>query len=50
MQRTRLFEEIGRTETITNTADPEWSTKICLTYFFEEQQRLHFVICFFILK
>lgn len=44
MVRTRNWEEIGRTETISNTTEPEWSTKICLTYFFEEQQRLQFEI------
>lgn len=44
MTRTRDWEEIGRTEMITNCSDPEWSTKICLTYFFEEQQRLSFEI------
>uniref|UniRef100_A0A915CQ53 C2 domain-containing protein n=1 Tax=Ditylenchus dipsaci TaxID=166011 RepID=A0A915CQ53_9BILA len=44
MARTRVWEEIGRTETISNTAQPEWSTKICLTYYFEEQQRLQFEV------
>jgi Ca2+-dependent lipid-binding protein len=44
MVRQRVWEEIGRTETLTNTLDPEWATKICLTYFFEEQQRLQFEI------
>lgn len=40
----REWIEIGRTEIITNTQEPEWSTKICLTYYFEEQQRLQFEI------
>lgn len=44
MTRIREWKEIGRTEIITNCANPEWSTKICLTYFFGEQQRLHFEI------
>ncbi|KAI1724698.1 copine domain-containing protein [Ditylenchus destructor] len=44
LARTRDWKEIGRTETVSNTTDPEWSTKICLTYYFEEQQRLHFEV------
>ena len=33
----RQWELLGQTEVIGNTDAPEWSTKICLTYFFEEQ-------------
>uniref|UniRef100_A0A1I7RLU5 Copine-8 n=1 Tax=Bursaphelenchus xylophilus TaxID=6326 RepID=A0A1I7RLU5_BURXY len=44
MARQRHWEEIGRTEMLTNTLDPEWATKILLTYYFEEQQRLQFEI------
>uniref|UniRef100_A0A1I8B0W0 C2 domain-containing protein n=1 Tax=Meloidogyne hapla TaxID=6305 RepID=A0A1I8B0W0_MELHA len=40
----RQWEFLGQTEVIGNTDTPEWSTKICLTYFFEEQQRLHFEV------
>ncbi|KAH7731153.1 copine-5-like protein [Aphelenchoides avenae] len=44
MVRTRQWEEIGRTECISNTLDPDWSTKICMTYYFEEQQRIQFEV------
>jgi len=44
MSRTRHWEEIGRTEAITNTLNPDWATKICMYYNFEEQQRLQFEI------
>ncbi|KAI6201386.1 C2 domain and von Willebrand factor, type A domain and Copine domain-containing protein [Aphelenchoides besseyi] len=44
MVRQRHWEEIGRTETLTNTIEPEWATKIIITYYFEEQQRLQFEI------
>lgn len=40
MVRTRHWEEIGRTEAISNTLNPDWATKICMNYYFEEQQRL----------
>ncbi|CAK5074729.1 unnamed protein product [Meloidogyne enterolobii] len=40
----RQWEFLGQTEVVGNTDCPEWSTKICLTYFFEEQQRLHFEV------
>lgn len=40
----RQWETLGQTEVIGNTDAPEWSTKICLTYFFEEQQRLLFEV------
>ncbi|KAL3104226.1 hypothetical protein niasHS_002253 [Heterodera schachtii] len=40
----RQWEVLGQTEVIGNTCDPEWSTKICLTFFFEEQQRLMFEV------
>jgi hypothetical protein len=33
----RQWEVLGQTEVVGNTDSPEWSTKICLTYFFEEQ-------------
>lgn len=42
MARVRHWEEIGRTESITNTVNPDWATKICLDYNFAEQQRLQF--------
>lgn len=42
MNRNRVWEEIGRTEAITNTLNPDWATKICMYYNFEEQQRLQF--------
>lgn len=38
----RQWEVLGQTEVIGNTDAPEWSTKICLTYFFEEQAILAF--------
>uniref|UniRef100_A0A914GUB6 Uncharacterized protein n=1 Tax=Globodera rostochiensis TaxID=31243 RepID=A0A914GUB6_GLORO len=38
------WELLGQTEVVGNTSDPEWSTKICLTFFFEEQQRLLFEV------
>uniref|UniRef100_A0AC34RJE9 C2 domain-containing protein n=1 Tax=Panagrolaimus sp. JU765 TaxID=591449 RepID=A0AC34RJE9_9BILA len=44
MSRTRHWEEIGRTEAITNTLNPDWATKICMFYNFEEQQRLQFEV------
>jgi hypothetical protein len=44
MVRTRQWEEIGRTEAIGNTLNPDWATKICLNYYFEEQQRLLFEV------
>uniref|UniRef100_A0A183C470 C2 domain-containing protein n=1 Tax=Globodera pallida TaxID=36090 RepID=A0A183C470_GLOPA len=40
----RQWELLGQTEVVGNTSDPEWSTKICLTFFFEEQQRLLFEV------
>uniref|UniRef100_A0AC35G7L2 C2 domain-containing protein n=1 Tax=Panagrolaimus sp. PS1159 TaxID=55785 RepID=A0AC35G7L2_9BILA len=46
MNRNRVWEEIGRTEAITNTLNPDWATKICMYYNFEEQQRLQFEIFF----
>jgi Ca2+-dependent lipid-binding protein len=46
MTRNRVWEEIGRTEAITNTLNPDWATKICMYYNFEEQQRLQFEIFF----
>uniref|UniRef100_A0A7E4WAC5 Copine-8 n=1 Tax=Panagrellus redivivus TaxID=6233 RepID=A0A7E4WAC5_PANRE len=44
MIRERHWEEIGRTEAITNSLNPDWATKICMYYNFEEQQRLQFEI------
>uniref|UniRef100_A0A914D8W8 C2 domain-containing protein n=1 Tax=Acrobeloides nanus TaxID=290746 RepID=A0A914D8W8_9BILA len=44
MVRTRQWEEIGRTEAISNTLNPDWATKICINYYFEEQQRLLFEV------
>uniref|UniRef100_A0A914YTN4 C2 domain-containing protein n=1 Tax=Panagrolaimus superbus TaxID=310955 RepID=A0A914YTN4_9BILA len=46
MNRNRVWEEIGRTEAITNTLNPDWATKICMYYNFEDQQRLQFEIFF----
>uniref|UniRef100_A0A915AFW7 Uncharacterized protein n=1 Tax=Parascaris univalens TaxID=6257 RepID=A0A915AFW7_PARUN len=44
MARCRVWTEIGRTEVINNCLDPDWATKIQITYYFEEQQRLLFEI------
>ncbi|KAF8354611.1 nra-1, partial [Pristionchus pacificus] len=44
MIRSRKWKEAGRTETINNTLDPDWATKIQLEYNFGEQQRLLFEV------
>lgn len=36
------YEEIGRTETIQNSLNPQWNKKIYVNYFFEEKQPLRF--------
>jgi C2 domain len=36
------FREIGRTERLMNSLNPEWSTKMRINYFFEESQKLKF--------
>jgi len=38
------WEEVGRTETLENTLDPEWQTSFTLDYFFHQTQNLRFVI------
>ncbi|XP_067010984.2 copine-8 [Anabrus simplex] len=38
------WKEISRTETIYNTLNPDFATKIHLTYWFEEQQMLKFAV------
>ncbi len=37
-----IYREIGRTECLMNTLNPEWSKKITITYFFEENQMMRF--------
>ena len=34
----RTWKEIGRTEILENTLDPEWSKTFLLDYYFEEKQ------------
>ena len=34
----RTWKEIGRTELLENTLDPEWSKAFLLDYYFEEKQ------------
>ncbi|CAJ0575051.1 unnamed protein product, partial [Mesorhabditis spiculigera] len=41
---TKKWKEIGRTEVINNCLNPDWATKIELTYAFEEQQKLQFEV------
>ncbi|KAH7731066.1 Copine-8 [Aphelenchoides avenae] len=36
------YEEIGRTETIQNSLNPQWNKKIYVNYYFEEKQQLRF--------
>ncbi len=36
------YQEIKRTECIQNTLNPEWVTKVQVTYMFEEQQHIRF--------
>lgn len=36
------WKEVGRTEAIMNTLNPEFTTQIFLDYFFEEKQPLRF--------
>ncbi|KAH7726795.1 Copine-8 [Aphelenchoides avenae] len=36
------YEEIGRTERIINSLNPQWDRKIAINYYFEEKQPLHF--------
>jgi hypothetical protein len=40
--KTANFREIGRTEILIHSLNPEWSTKIRINYFFEESQKLKF--------
>jgi len=37
--------EFGRTETIMNNLNPEWTKKFHINYFFEERQFLKFEMC-----
>ena len=37
----RTWKEIGRTELLENTLDPEWSKTFLLDYYFEEKQVRH---------
>ncbi|CAJ0947155.1 unnamed protein product, partial [Mesorhabditis belari] len=41
---TKKWKELGRTEVINNCLNPDWATKIQLTYAFEEQQKLLFEV------
>ena len=40
----RTWKEIGRTELLENTLDPEWSKAFLLDYYFEEKQVSQFTI------
>ena len=40
----RTWKEIGRTELLENTLDPEWSKAFLLDYYFEEKQVSEFSI------
>lgn len=40
----RTWKEIGRTELLENTLDPEWSKAFLLDYYFEEKQNIRFSI------
>ena len=44
----RTWKEIGRTELLENTLDPEWSKAFLLDYYFEEKQVSEFTILIFI--
>lgn len=39
------FVEIGRTERIKNSLNPQWSTKMRVNYYFESKQLLRFNLC-----
>ena len=43
----RTWKEIGRTELLENTLDPEWSKAFLLDYYFEEKQVSEFTILIF---
>ena len=43
----RTWKEIGRTELLENTLDPEWSKAFLLDYYFEEKQVSEFSILSF---
>ncbi|WKY04556.1 hypothetical protein Q1695_005510 [Nippostrongylus brasiliensis] len=38
------WQEIGRTETLKNTLNPEWATQIRVEYLFEEKQTMRFEV------
>ena len=46
----RTWKEIGRTELLENTLDPEWSKAFLLDYYFEEKQVSEFTILILNLK
>ena len=46
----RTWKEIGRTELLENTLDPEWSKAFLLDYYFEEKQVSEFWILSFTLN
>ena len=46
----RTWKEIGRTELLENTLDPEWSKAFLLDYYFEEKQVSEFAILIFTSK
>ncbi|VDK57217.1 unnamed protein product [Anisakis simplex] len=42
--RDDCYYECGRTETLMNCLNPEWSKTICVDYFFEELQKVKFEV------
>lgn len=40
----RDFVELARTECIQNTLNPKWTTKVKISYLFEEQQHMRFAV------
>lgn len=46
----RTWKEIGRTELLENTLDPEWSKAFLLDYYFEEKQVSEFSVHSFTLN